>query len=49
MAPFKPFLHDILVNVASSLLLDLLHQVFTWIDATAICLVVMGGPLCGAA
>jgi hypothetical protein len=48
-APFKTLLHDLLVDVLSSLLLDLLHQVFNLIDSTALCLTVLAVPLCGSA
>ncbi|WP_176471357.1 hypothetical protein [Pseudomonas sp. Irchel s3a12] len=47
MAHFKAFLYELLVNVATSLLLDLLHQVFNLVESTSACLAVLAPALCG--
>jgi hypothetical protein len=48
-AHFKTFLSDLLVNVVTSLLLDLLHLVFNLVGAAATCLTIFAPPLCGLA
>jgi len=49
MAHFKAVLHETLVNVITSLLLDLLHLVFHLAGSTATCLTIFAPPLCGLA
>jgi hypothetical protein len=49
MAHFKAFLYDLLINVVTSLLLDLLHQVFNLVGSAATCLTIFSPPLCGLA
>lgn len=46
---FKAFIYDLLVDVATSLLLDLLHLVFNLVGSTATCLTIFAPPLCGLA
>lgn len=47
MAHFKAFLYELLVNVVTSLLLDLLHLVFNLMQSTSACLAVLAPELCG--
>jgi len=47
MAHFKAFLYELLVNVVTSLLLDLLHLVFNLMKSTSACLAVLAPALCG--
>lgn len=47
MAHFKAFLYELLVNVVTSLLLDLLHLVFNLVKSTSACLAVLAPALCG--
>jgi hypothetical protein len=47
MAHFKAFMYELLVNVVTSLLLDLLHQVFNLVKSTSACLAVLAPALCG--
>lgn len=47
MAHFKAFLYELLVNVVTSLLLDLLHLVFNLVKSTSPCLAVLAPALCG--
>lgn len=46
-AYFKAFLYDTLVNVMTSLLLDLLHIVFKMFSSAPACLAIFAQPLCG--
>ena len=43
----KAFLYDLLVNVITSLLLDLLHLVFNLVSSAPACLAIFAPPLCG--
>ncbi len=43
----KAFLYDTLVNVMSSLLLDLLHRVFDLVGSTSACQAILAPALCG--
>lgn len=47
MAHFKAFLYELLVNIVTSLLLDLLHLVFNLVKSTSACLAVVAPALCG--
>jgi hypothetical protein len=47
MAHFKAFMYELLVNVVTSLLLDLLHLVFNLVKSTSACLAVLAPALCG--
>ena len=47
MAHFKAFLYELLVNVVTSLLLDLLHLVFNLVKSTSACLAILAPALCG--
>ena len=47
MAHFKAFLYELLVNVVTSLLLDLLHLVFNLVKSTLACFAVLAPSLCG--
>ncbi len=49
MAHFKAFSYELLVNVITSLLLDLLHLVFNLVGSASTCLAVLAPPLCGLA
>lgn len=46
-AHFKAFLYDTLVNVMTSLLLDLLHLVFNLVESAAACHAIFSPALCG--
>lgn len=43
----KAFLYDTLVNVMTSLLLDLLHRVFDLVGSTSACHTLLAPALCG--
>lgn len=43
----KAFLYEALINVMTSLLLDLLHLVFNLVKSTSACLAVLAPALCG--
>lgn len=43
----KAFLYDILVNVMTSLLLDLLHLVFDLLGSASACQAILAPALCG--
>ncbi|MDD1023177.1 hypothetical protein M5G24_29630 [Pseudomonas sp. TNT2022 ID1048] len=47
MAHFKAFLYELLVNVVTSLLLDLLHLVFNLVQSASACLAALAPVLCG--
>ena len=46
MVHTKAFLYDLLVNVATSLLLDLLHLVFHLMESTSACQIILAPALC---
>jgi len=46
-AYFKAFLYDTLVNVMTSLLLDLLHLVFDLVGSALACQAILAPALCG--
>lgn len=43
----KAFLYEALINVMTSLLLDLLHRVFDLVGSASACLAIFAPPLCG--
>lgn len=46
---FKAFIYDLLIEVVTSLLLDLLHLVFNLVGSAATCVTIFAPPLCGLA
>lgn len=47
MAHFKAFMYDTLVNLMTSVLLDLLHWMIDLVSSVPACLTIFAPPLCG--
>jgi hypothetical protein len=46
-AYFKAFLYEAMINVMTSLLLDLLHRVFDLLGSASACQAILAPALCG--